>query len=36
MELGCVLKYPTFRQGYTAEIQRLQDAGQLNLDPEPR
>jgi nucleoside-diphosphate-sugar epimerase len=29
MELGCHLKYPTFRQGYTAEIQRLQDAGQL-------
>lgn len=29
MELGCQLKYPTFRQGYTVEIQRLQDAGQL-------
>jgi nucleoside-diphosphate-sugar epimerase len=29
MELGCVLRYPTFRQGYTAEIQRLQDAGEL-------
>ncbi|MDB6059114.1 MAG: NAD-dependent epimerase/dehydratase [Verrucomicrobiales bacterium] len=29
MELGCQLKYPTFRQGYTAEIQRLQDAGKL-------
>jgi nucleoside-diphosphate-sugar epimerase len=29
MELGCQLKYPTFRQGYTAEIQRLQDAGEL-------
>jgi nucleoside-diphosphate-sugar epimerase len=29
MELGCQLKYPTFRQGYTAEIQRLQDAGAL-------
>jgi nucleoside-diphosphate-sugar epimerase len=27
MELGCQLKYPTFRQGYTAEIKRLQDAG---------
>jgi nucleoside-diphosphate-sugar epimerase len=27
MELGCQLKYPTFRQGYTAEIQRLQDTG---------
>ncbi len=29
MELGCCLRYPTFRQGYTAEIQRLQDAGML-------
>ena len=29
MELGCALRYPTFRQGYTAEIQRLQDAGEL-------
>jgi nucleoside-diphosphate-sugar epimerase len=29
MELGCLLRYPTFRQGYTAEIQRLQDAGEL-------
>ncbi|MGA2177700.1 MAG: SDR family oxidoreductase [Verrucomicrobiota bacterium] len=29
MELGCVLRYPTFRQGYTAEIQRLQDAGEI-------
>lgn len=29
MELGCQLRYPTFRQGYTAEIQRLQDAGEL-------
>jgi nucleoside-diphosphate-sugar epimerase len=28
-ELGCQFKYPTFRQGYTAEIQRLQDAGVL-------
>jgi nucleoside-diphosphate-sugar epimerase len=28
-ELGCQFKYPTFRQGYTAEIQRLQDAGLL-------
>ena len=26
MELGCQLKYPTFRQGYTAEIQRLDRA----------
>lgn len=36
MELGCTLRYPTFRQGYTAEIQRLDNAGLLNLDPEPR
>jgi nucleoside-diphosphate-sugar epimerase len=28
-ELGCQFKYPTFRQGCTAEIQRLQDAGLL-------
>jgi nucleoside-diphosphate-sugar epimerase len=28
-ELGYQFKYPTFRQGYTAEIQRLQDAGML-------
>ena len=36
MELGYQFKYPTFRQGYTAEIQRLADAGQLNIEPEPR
>jgi nucleoside-diphosphate-sugar epimerase len=35
-ELGVQLKYPTFRQGYTAEIQRLDQAGQLNIDPDPR
>jgi nucleoside-diphosphate-sugar epimerase len=29
MELGVQLKYPTFRQGYTAEITRLERAGQL-------
>jgi nucleoside-diphosphate-sugar epimerase len=29
MELGCQLRYPTFRQGYSAEIRRLQDAGEL-------
>jgi hypothetical protein len=28
-ELNCELKYPTFRQGYSAEITRLQAAGQL-------
>ncbi len=36
MELGYHFKYPTFRQGYTAEIQRLQDAGLLQIEPEPR
>jgi nucleoside-diphosphate-sugar epimerase len=29
MELGYSFRYPTFRQGYTAEIQRLQDEGVL-------
>lgn len=29
MELGYQFKYPTFRQGYTAEIKRMQDAGLL-------
>jgi nucleoside-diphosphate-sugar epimerase len=36
MELGWQLRYPTFRQGYTAEIQRLQDAGMLEIQPESR
>jgi nucleoside-diphosphate-sugar epimerase len=36
MELGYQFKYPTFRQGYTAEIQRLDQAGQLDIAPEPR
>lgn len=36
MELGYRFKYPTFRQGYTAEIQRLDQAGQLNIELEPR
>jgi nucleoside-diphosphate-sugar epimerase len=36
MELGYQLKYPTFRQGYSAEIQRLDKAGLLNIQPEPR
>lgn len=35
-ELGVQLKYPTFRQGYTAEIRRLEAAGELNIDPDPR
>ena len=36
MELGVQLKFPTFRQGYTAEITRLERAGQLDIQPEPR
>jgi len=36
MELGYQFKYPTFRQGYTVEIQRLDDAGLLNIELEPR
>ena len=36
MELGYQFKYPTFRQGYTAEILRLDRAGQLNVEPEVR
>lgn len=36
MELGYTFKYPTFRQGYTAEIQRLEEAGLLDIKPEPR
>jgi nucleoside-diphosphate-sugar epimerase len=36
MELGVALKYPTFRQGYTAEVTRLERAGLLDIKPEPR
>ncbi|MBI4657489.1 MAG: SDR family oxidoreductase [Verrucomicrobia bacterium] len=36
MELGYRFKYPTFRQGYTAEIMRLENAGELDIKPEPR
>jgi nucleoside-diphosphate-sugar epimerase len=36
MELGYQFKYSNFRLGYTAEIQRLDRAGQLNIEPEPR
>jgi nucleoside-diphosphate-sugar epimerase len=36
MELGYRFKYPTFRQGYTAEIQRLQASGLLQIEPDPR
>ncbi len=36
MELGVQLRYPNFRQGYTAEITRLERAGELNIEAEPR
>ena len=36
MELGYEFKYPTFRQGYTAEIIRLEHAGGLDSQPQPR
>lgn len=36
MELGWQPKYPTFRQGYTAEIIRLESSGQLDIKPQPR
>ena len=36
MELGYQFKYPNFRKGYTAEIQRLDNEGKLNIAPEPR
>jgi nucleoside-diphosphate-sugar epimerase len=36
MELGYQFRYPTFRQGYTAEIQRLDREGKLNILPDVR
>lgn len=36
MELSYQFKYPTFRQGYTAEIIRLEQAGELDIKLEPR
>jgi nucleoside-diphosphate-sugar epimerase len=36
MELGYQFKYPNFRKGYTAEIQRLDRANQLNIAPDER
>ena len=36
MELGVRLAYPNFRQGYTAEITRLDRAGQLKIEPDAR
>lgn len=34
MELGYQFKYPNFRQGYTAEILRLERAGELHVTPD--
>ncbi|MDB6129108.1 MAG: NAD-dependent epimerase/dehydratase [Verrucomicrobiales bacterium] len=36
MELGYTFKFPTFRQGYTTEMIRLERAGKLNITPDPR
>ena len=36
MELGYQFKYPTFRQGYTAEILRLDRAGEFEVKNVPR
>jgi nucleoside-diphosphate-sugar epimerase len=36
MELGYQFKHPTYRQGYTAEMIRLEKAGKLDQGPEPR
>ncbi len=35
-ELGYQFKFPTFRQGYTAEIKRLEDSGKLELAKDER
>jgi len=36
MELGCQFKYPNFRKGYSAEILRLERAGELHVLPDER
>lgn len=36
MELGYQFKYPNFCKGYTAELMRLDRAGLMPLEPEPR
>ena len=36
MELGYQFKYANFRKGYSAEIQRLLETGDLDIGPEPR
>jgi len=36
MELGCQFKYPNFRKGYSAEILRLERAGEPHVLPDER
>jgi hypothetical protein len=36
MELGWQLKYANFRHGYTAEIKRMEEAGEMNFAPDAR
>jgi len=36
MELGCQFKYPNFRKGYSAELLRLDRAGELHIAPDER
>ena len=36
MELGCLFKYSNFRKGYSAEILRLERAGELHVEPDAR
>ena len=36
MELGYLFKYPNFRKGYSAELLRLERAGELHILPDER
>jgi len=36
MELGYQFKYPNFRKGYTAELIRMEAAGELDIEPKTR
>jgi nucleoside-diphosphate-sugar epimerase len=36
MELGYLFKYPNFRKGYSAELLRLERAGELRVEPDER
>jgi hypothetical protein len=36
MELGYPFKYPNFRKGYSAELLRLDRAGELHVEPDAR